>query len=198
MQQDTRNPEVLEKQGDTFDAPIPGQALTTPEGGQPHERPPEETDPKKLLAFAIKRLNEPKVKEQLMDLLLAGIPIEVLVKNITKAGFMEGKFSPDIAELLQPPLTMYMLHLAKQEGIPAVVFMGENESVEAEDEYNQKMLGVMNEQRPELARSMRTARAQDDLRERGERAEKAMSAKEEIRQREIPVNSDGSFLEMEN
>ena len=133
-----------------------------------------------------------------MDLLLAGIPIEVLVKNITKAGFMEGKFSPDIAELLQPPLTMYMLHLAKQEGIPAVVFMGENESVEAEDEHNQKMLGVMNEQRPELARSMRTARAQDDLRERGERAEKAMSAKEEIRQREIPVNSDGSFLEMEN
>jgi len=68
--EDVRNPEAREKQGDTFGAAVPGQSLTTPPAGNPYERPPEETDPKKILSFAIKRLNEPKVKEEMMDLLL--------------------------------------------------------------------------------------------------------------------------------
>ena len=195
--EDIRNPEALEKQGDTFDAPIPGQSLTTPEKGSPPERPPEEVDPKKLLAFAMKRLNEHKVKEEMMDLLLVGIPIETLVKNITKSGFMEGKFTPDVAELLQPPLTMYMVHLAQEEGIPAVMFAGENDKVEDEAAHNEKMMGVMSEQRPDMVRSMRQVNAGDELQERGNRAKEAMAAKEELARREMPVDSDGSFLEME-
>ena len=195
--EDMRNPEALEKQGDTFDAPIPGQSLTAPEKGSPPERPPEEADPKKLLAFAMKRLNEPKVKEEMMDLLLVGIPIETLVKNITKSGFMEGKFTPDVAELLQPPLTMYMVHLAQEEGIPAVMFAGENGKVEDEAAHNEKMMGVMSEQRPDMVRSMRQVDAQDVLQERGNRAKEAMAAKEELARREMPIDSDGSFLEME-
>ena len=195
--EDVRNPEAREKQGDTFGAAVPGQSLTTPPAGNPYERPPEETDPKKILSFAIKRLNEPKVKEEMMDLLLMGIPIETLVKNLTKAGFMQGKFTPDVALLLEPPLTMYMVHLAQEENIPAVMFAGNNEGPEQQAEMNQKRLGVMSEQRPDLVRSMRQVSAEDELLERADNAKQAKIAKEEISRRELAESSDGSFLEME-
>jgi hypothetical protein len=59
------------------------------------------------------------------------------------------------------------------------------------------MASVFEEQRPELARGLRSVKAQDNLKERASQAKARLSAKEKLNEMETPVESDGSFLEME-
>lgn len=191
---DVRNPDQL-KQEDPFNAPIPGQSLTT-SGDEPFQRPPEESNPEKVLAFAMKQLKKPDVKEKMLDLLLAGIPVELLVKNITKAGFIEGKYTPDVAELITPALTIFMIDMAQKEKIPVKVFMGEEETPEQQMEGDAKLARVFEEQRPELAKGLRLVKAQDKLKERASQAKASLSAREKLNEMETPVESDGSFLEI--
>mgnify|MGYP001188567110 CR=1 FL=1 len=193
---DVRNPKQ-EKQIDPFNAPIPGQSLTASEDTEPFQKPPEETNPEKVLMYAMKQLKREDVKEKMLDVLLAGIPVELLVKNITKAGFIEGKYSPDVAELITPALTVFIIDLANKEGIPITVFMGEAETEEQQMQKDADMASVFEEQRPELARGLRSVKAQDELKERASQAKARLSAREKLNEMETPVESDGSFLEME-
>ena len=192
---DKRNPDQL-KQEDSFNVPIPGQSLTTSPETERFQKPPEETDPEKVLAFAMKRLNQPDTKEKMLDLLLSGLPVELLVKNITKAGFMEGKYSPDVAELITPALTIFMIDIARKEGVPVKVFMDEGNTPEQQMEEDQKLAMVMEEQRPELARGVRAVKFEDELKERSAKAKSAIAARKKINEKEMPVESDGSFLEL--
>jgi antitoxin component of RelBE/YafQ-DinJ toxin-antitoxin module len=192
---DKRNPDQL-KQEDPFNVPIPGQSLTASPETERFQNPPEETDPEKVLAFAMKRLNQPDTKEKMLDLLLSGLPVELLVKNITKAGFMEGKYSPDIAELITPALTIFMIDMARKEEIPVKVFMDEGNTPEQQMEEDQKLARVMEEQRPELARGVRAVKFEDELKERSAKAKSAIAARKKINEKEMPVESDGSFLEL--
>ena len=41
------------------------------------------------------------------------------------AGFMEGKYSPDVAELITPALPIFIIDMARNEDIPVKVFMDE-------------------------------------------------------------------------
>ena len=50
-----------------FNAPIPGQSLTTPPRNAPYERPPEITDPDEALAVHLKRLSDPDAIEDAMS-----------------------------------------------------------------------------------------------------------------------------------
>tara|TARA_B100001741_G_scaffold313486_1_gene319886 strand:- start:11 stop:619 length:609 start_codon:yes stop_codon:yes gene_type:complete len=193
---DVRNPKQ-EKQIDPFNAPIPGQSLTASEDTEPFQKPPEETNPEKVLMYAMKQLKREDVKEKMLDVLLAGIPVELLVKNITKAGFIEGKYSPDVAELITPALTVFIIDLANKEGIPITVFMGEAETEEQQMQKDADMASVFEEQRPELAKGVRAAKFQDELKERSANAKQVIAARKKLSETEIPTESDGSFLEME-
>lgn len=192
---DTRNPDQL-KQEDPFNVPIPGQSLTSSSDTERVKQSPEESNPEKVLAFAMKRLKSPDVKEKMLDLLLSGLPVELLVKNVTKAGFLEGKYSPDVAELITPALTIFMIDMARKEDIPVKVFMDESVSPEQQAEEDQKLARVMEEQRPELASGIRAVKFQDQLKDRSAKASSAMAARKKINEKEMPVESDGSFLEL--
>jgi hypothetical protein len=54
----------------------------------------------------------------------------------------------------------------------------------------------MEEQRPELASGIRAVKFQDQLKDRSAKASSAMAAREKINEKEMPVESDGSFLEL--
>ena len=192
---DTRNPDQL-KQEDPFNVPIPGQSLTASPDTERFQKPPEESNPEKVLAFAMKRLKNTDMKERMLDLLLSGLPVEFLVKNITKAGFMEGKYSPDVAELITPALTIFIIDMARNEDIPVKVFMDEGVSPEQQAEQDQKLAMVMEEQRPELARGIRAVKFEDQLKERSAKATESIAARKKINEKEMPVESDGSFLEL--
>jgi hypothetical protein len=161
---DTRNPDQL-KQEDPFNVPIPGQSLTSSSDTERVKQPPEESNPEKVLAFAMKRLKSPDVKEKMLDLLLSGLPV-------------------------------FMIDMARKEDIPVKVFMDEGVSPEQQAEEDQKLARVMEEQRPELASGIRAVKFQDQLKDRSAKASSAMAAREKINEKEMPVESDGSFLEL--
>ena len=73
----------------------------------------------------------PATRMTILQLMDAGMPIETLVRTITFVGFSQGKFTPDLAEMLNPLLTMYMTIIADKAGItPRVLNNPEPSSID--------------------------------------------------------------------
>ena len=83
-----------------FDAPIPGQSLTDTPGNAAWEHPPEYTDVEQASEYVWDKMHTPKVTEQIIAFLKEGVPVEAVVRLMLFGGFMEGKWSPDVAILL--------------------------------------------------------------------------------------------------
>ena len=108
---------------DPVSTPVPGQSLTMRPGSQKFERPWKFTDPDDCVMFMIDKMEENReLKEQQLSQIAAGVPIEYIVNTIAFVGFSEGLWSPDVAELIKPPLAMYFILTATAENIPMVVF----------------------------------------------------------------------------
>ena len=93
-----------EGEDNPFDAPIPGQGLTDEPGNYPWEHPPQFTDPDEAAEFVWDRLHRPEFMEQVLAMLDAGIPVEALGRIIIFNGFMEGKWTPDVAFIIAEPV----------------------------------------------------------------------------------------------
>ena len=93
-----------EGQDNPFDAPIPGQSLTDTPGNYPWEHPPQYTDTSEAADFVWDRLHRPEFAEQMIAMLDAGIPVEALGRIIIFNGFMEGKWTPDVAFIIAEPI----------------------------------------------------------------------------------------------
>ena len=91
-----------EKQGvgNPFDAPIPGQSLTDEPGNYPWEHPPKTASIEEATDMVYDSLMNEKNMSRMFTLLRMGIPIEALVKVITFSGFLEGKWTVDMAIIL--------------------------------------------------------------------------------------------------
>jgi len=108
---------------DPFSAPVPGQSLTVEPGSQKYEKPAEYSDPDEALMWMIGRLEDDReLKETHLSQMASGIPIEYIVNTIAFVGFSEGMWTPDVAELIKPPLAMYFIMQGMAEDIPMVVF----------------------------------------------------------------------------
>jgi len=85
-------------------------------------------------------------------MMAAGISVEELVTQIGFKGFMEGFYSPDVAELIKPSIAIYLMGLAEDNGFTPVVFTG---GVDNADEYegevdDQTFYSIMKERNPEM------------------------------------------------
>ena len=99
---------------DPFSTPIPGQSLTMRPGSQAFEKPWVYTDPDECLVFLIEKLEQDrKLKEEHLSILASGVPVEYMVNTTAFAGFTEGLWSPDTAELIKPGLAMYYILVAQ-------------------------------------------------------------------------------------
>lgn len=90
----------VEAKYNEFDAPIPGQSLTDTPGNAAWEHPPQMVDIHEISMFLLQRLTTEKASEQVILLLKEGIPAEALARVVLFGGFMEGKWTPDVAILL--------------------------------------------------------------------------------------------------
>ena len=99
---------------DAFDHPIPGQSLTDEPGKWAFERPPE---------FSGKRRGSMTlIKQEFQKHMMAGMPIESIINTISFAGFSDGQWNPDVAEMIKLPLSAYFMMMADEENIPAIMF----------------------------------------------------------------------------
>ena len=103
--------------GNPFDAPVPGQSLTDTPGNYPWEHPPLYTDPEEVTEFIWQTLHSEQLLEQVIAMLDAGIPVEAIARVILFGGFVEGKFSPDVAFIITEPVMKMILTIGVKAGI---------------------------------------------------------------------------------
>lgn len=139
---------------DPFARPIPGESLTKPPGSTPWERPPRFTTPDEVLGMITDKLEDEERMTALMETLMAGAPIETIVNTISLEGVTRGEFTPDVAELIKAPLSLFLLDEAMEREIPVQFF---NEDVENRGKDKQlERLKMMKNMRPEMFEALQS------------------------------------------
>ena len=89
---------------DPFSAPTPGQSFTDTPGSREYEKQPKITSPKQALEIVSGSLTDPIAQKSVSNLLNIGISAETIASSLVLKMFSEGVFSPDVAEIIKPPL----------------------------------------------------------------------------------------------
>ncbi len=105
---------------DQFDAPVPGESLTQPQGNARYEHAPQFPDPNDALVFLFDKLTEEDNLKNMLALLDAEIPAETVARTNLFAGFMEGKWTPDVIMAIAKPHLAQIVMLAKRSGMENV------------------------------------------------------------------------------
>ena len=103
--------------GNEFDAPVPGQSLTDTPGNYPWEHPAQFVDPEEASEYIWDRLHADDFAEQVVAMLDAKIPVEAIARVILFGGFVEGKFSPDVAFLITKPVMQMITVIGATAGV---------------------------------------------------------------------------------
>ena len=125
----------------------PGHSLTGQPGKWAWEHPPRFANPNDAIDFITDKLEDRIPQEDMVRMLTAGISVEELVNQISFKGFMEGAFNPDVAELIKPAMSMYLLTLALDSGFSPRMFIEEEPEPQVNDE---RFLSIMKERNPEI------------------------------------------------
>ena len=126
---------------------IPGQSFAETPGLRPYERPPVSSDPKLVLEVLGESLKEERTQEQIVDMLEVGVSAETLSDAFVQKGFMEGMFSPDIAELIKPGVFIVIVQIGTDHNVDDMVLFNEEEQQAGMEE--DKKLFLMSKSHPE-------------------------------------------------
>ena len=105
---------------DFFDRPIPGQSFTDAQGKNPYESQPMVTSPEQAMNLVEESLEHPAAYENILNLLDAGISSETIASALVLKMFSEGVFTPDVAEIIKPPLIAVITDLGMDAGVEDV------------------------------------------------------------------------------
>ena len=108
---------------------IPGQSLTnSPDQPYNWEKPTEYTNPREAMLYVFETLTVPETTSNVLLSLSNGVGIIDIASITLYAGFLEGKWNPDLMLLLMEP-TMYMLMaIAEKADIPYSLEAGDDEA----------------------------------------------------------------------
>jgi len=110
--------EQFDKTINPFDAPVPGQSLTDRPGNANWEHPPQFADPDEALQFIYSRMMNAESASRIAMMLDTGIPVEAIARTIIFSGFVEGKWSPDVAFLILETVMKMILTIGGVAQIP--------------------------------------------------------------------------------
>ena len=92
-----------------FNAPIPGESLTTaPDMPKAWERPPQYTSQDAAMEAIYMEITQEDSLRKLINIINDGLPLDEIAQVILYKGYTEGKFSPDLMLVLIEP-TIYLL-----------------------------------------------------------------------------------------
>ena len=100
-----------------FNAPIPGQSLTTEPKNYPWENPAEFSDPEEALMFHLREIDSPKKLKSIIALIALGLDIQTLTEGIVRNGVIQGRHTIDVSLLISPIIHEFILGIAKMAGI---------------------------------------------------------------------------------
>ena len=117
-----REQEYEQGVGDPFDSPVAGQSLTDTPGNYPWEHEPQFTDPEEITEYLWVTMHKKEFTEELIAMLDAGVPVEAIGRTVLFGGFMEGKFSPDLAFIITEPVMKMIAAIGIKGGVKRIVF----------------------------------------------------------------------------
>jgi len=101
-----------------FDAPVPGQSLTDTPKNAPWENPPQFVDLQEASEYVWQRLHDESILEQVIMFLKNDIPVEAVARMVLFGGFMEGKWTPDLAILLSEIVFKQVMAIGMKAEVP--------------------------------------------------------------------------------
>lgn len=113
-----------------FDVPIPGQSLTKEPGNASYEHPPQIAKVEEAMGYIWDKLSEEKNFKRTITLLKFGMPIEALTKVLTFSGFLEGKWSVDVAKMLEPTVGQMIATLGATAKVPMKISLDDQSDSE--------------------------------------------------------------------
>ena len=117
-----REQEYEQGVGDPFDSPVAGQSLTDTPGNYPWEHEPQFVDPEEITEYLWVTMHKKEFTEELIAMLDAGVPVEAIGRTVLFGGFMEGKFSPDLAFIITEPVMKMIAAIGIKGGVKRIVF----------------------------------------------------------------------------
>lgn len=110
-----------------FDAPIPGESLTTdPESRMPFEKPPKFTEVDPAIREIFMRITDEENLDNILDILREKTPVEDLAQVILFEGFRQGQYTPDLMLLLIEPTIYLLLSIANYAQIDVSLYPEED------------------------------------------------------------------------
>ena len=143
---------------DSFNFPVPGHSLTDAPDQWAWDKQPRMTDPERVVDFVIDKIdNNADTKEHFLRLMAGGTTVEEIVNTVALGGFTAGEFSPDVAEVIKPPLAVYFIGLAIENKVPVVAF--NKEAIKEENVMMSKRntFDMMKERNPEEFEKIKSA-----------------------------------------
>lgn len=129
-----------------------GYSLTQPKGKWAWEKPPKHVDPDEVVSKIIDNLETDYKLEKIVKLMYAGVSIQEIVNTIGMAGFTEGQFTPDVAELIKPPIAIYLLGVAEDYDIPVKFYANEKKQMRKKESLEDgALLEIMRMRNPDFA-----------------------------------------------
>ena len=117
-----------------FNAPTPGESLTSPSDmPKAWERPPQYTEQDEAMEEIYMELTSENALMPLINMIDEGIPLDQIAQVILYKGYTEGKFSPDLMLMLAEPTIYLLIAIADYADIKDyVLYEGEDTDPDAE------------------------------------------------------------------
>ena len=125
-----------------FEAPVPGQSLTSEPKLYPWETPPELDKIGDVISFYIERLSSQDVMDDLFIALEEGFPLNILVKSMLSTGVMEGMHSLDVGIIISPAIAEAMTSMADA---AEVMYVETSEEYVADQPYDTEIALALND-----------------------------------------------------
>ena len=100
-----------------FDSPIPGESLTKTPGNAAWENPPQYVNVDEAAEYVWEKLHEEKFLDQVVSFLSNDVPIEAVARMILFGGFVEGKWTADVAILLSEIIFKQIMAIGMNAGV---------------------------------------------------------------------------------
>lgn len=100
-----------------FNAPIPGQSLTTEPRNNPWENPAEMSEVGDVIKYYVNKLADDEVMDDLAAVLDQDIPVKTLVLGMTRVGVMNGLHTVDAGILAAPAIHAFIRAAVTEMGI---------------------------------------------------------------------------------
>jgi len=109
-----------------FNAPIPGQSLTTEPKNYPWENPPEYSNAEDALMWHMDRLDDPEKTKACLGLLELGLDVVTLTEGLLRGAVAEGIHTIDTSLIIGPVIHEYLTGTADAAGIDYKEGLSEN------------------------------------------------------------------------